>query len=195
MGNVAKMAVACPPPSNLLPSPPNTFSHPQTLPWYALQIRQRGRELCEQMLSNAGYEYFSPCARVERQWSDRKKIAHLPLFPGYIFCRLDPNKRLPVLKLPAVIGIVSAGKRLLEVDSVELEAIRTAVASKLPVESVPYLLPGEKVMISSGPLRGVLGVLERVKKQPRLLLSVTMLNRSISVEVDMSQVMPLTKAG
>ena len=195
MGNVAKMAVACSPSDNSSWSPSSLSNQPEAFPWYALQIRQRGRELCEQMLRNAGYEYFSPCQRTERQWSDRKKIVDLPLFPGYVFCRFDPFKRLPILKMPAVIGVVSAGKRLLEVDSRELEAVRVAVESRLPVEPVPYLSPGEKIIITAGPLRGVEGVLERVKKQPRLLLSITMLNRSISVEVDMSQVMPLTKAG
>jgi transcription antitermination factor NusG len=194
MEHVAKMAVACPLSNFSSFQPQNPECNLHALPWFALQIRQRGRELGEQMLASADYEYFSPCTVSERQWSDRRKLFNIPLFPGYIFCRFDPQRRLPILKMPGVIGIVSAGRQLLEVDASELAAIRMAIASKLPIEPVPYLVPGERVCIISGPLRGVEGVLEQIKKRPRLLLSVTMLNRSISVEIHSSQVESITKA-
>jgi transcription antitermination factor NusG len=160
---------------------------PASLAWFALVIHQYKREQCELMLARMGYEYLSPCVSVVREWSDRQKRMQVPLFPGYIFCRFNPEKRLALLTIPGVRAIVGSGKRFLEVDSKEIEAIRVALASRLPVERFPDLPYGQKVKVIQGPLRGVEGRLVRMKAQSRLLLSVTMLNRFVSVEVEAHQ--------
>jgi transcription antitermination factor NusG len=158
--------------------------------WFALVIHQYKREQCEQMISRMGYEYFSPCLQTIKIWSDRRKRVDVPLFPGYIFCRFNPQKRLALLQIPGVLGIVSSGKQFLEVDANEIEAIRIAMASQLPVEPYPFFTPGQKVKVTQGPLRGVKGVLVRVKAETRLILSVAILNRSVSVEVQAGHLAP-----
>jgi transcription antitermination factor NusG len=184
MGNVAEMAEVCPQ-HNYYAALGSEAAN--KVAWFALVIHQFKREQCEQMLARLGYEYFSPCTGVVRQWSDRKKVLQVPLFPGYIFCRLDPEKKLPVLKIPGVLSIVGSSRRFLEVDSKEIEAIRVAIASRLPMESFPGVVPGQKVRVTHGPLCGVEGRLVRTKAQSRLLLSVSMLNRCVSVEVEANQ--------
>lgn len=184
MQDVTEMAVAC-----SIDAGSQAHPEPATLiPWFALQIRQHGRVFCEQMLAYAGLEYFSPCTSEERTWSDRRKVLEMPLFPGYIFCRFDPNHRLPVLQTPGVLGVVSAGKQLLEIDADEIAAIRHAVRSNRAVTPVPYLAVGEKVLIRTGPFKGLEGIVERHKAKYRLLLSVSMLHRSVSVELDSAEV-------
>ena len=155
--------------------------------WFALVIHQYKRQQCEQVLTDLGYEYFSPCTCVVREWSDRQKRTQVPLFPGYIFCRFNPEKRLALLQIPGIVGIVGSSKRVLEIDPGEINAIRVALASRLPIEPVSELAPGLRVTVMQGPLRGLEGVLVREKAQSRLLLSVTMLNRAVSVEVEANQ--------
>jgi transcription antitermination factor NusG len=195
MGNVGKMAGAC---SQLghfraahlifeTGSAPSRAATPRPMAWFALVIHQYKRELCERMLARLNYEFFSPCTSVVREWSDRQKRMLVPLFPGYIFCRLNPENRVALLKVPGVRGIVGSGNRFLEVDPKEIEAIRVAHASKLPLESHPEVVLGQKVKVMQGPLRGLEGQLVRVKAQARLLLSVSMLNRAVSVEVEAHQ--------
>jgi len=53
-----------------------------------------------------GYEWFLPLLQSRRRWSDRVKEVDAPLFPGYLFCRFNPNDRLPILKTPGVTQIV-----------------------------------------------------------------------------------------
>jgi transcription antitermination factor NusG len=161
------------------------FSNPAA--WFALVIHQNKRPQCEQILTDLGYEYFSPCTWVVREWSDRQKRTQVPLFPGYIFCRFNPEKRLALLQIPGILGIVGSSKRVLEIDPSEINAIRVALASRLPIEPVSELAPGLRVTVMQGPLRGLEGVLVREKAQSRLLLSVTMLNRAVSVEVEANQ--------
>jgi transcriptional antiterminator NusG len=155
--------------------------------WFALVIHQYKRQQCEQMLAELGYEYWSPCTSIVREWSDRQKRMQVPLFPGYIFCRFNPEKRLALLQIPGVLGIVGSGKHVHEIDRSEIDAIRVALASRLPLKAVPEVVPGQKVMVMQGPLCGLEGVLIRVKTQSRLLLGVSMLNRAISVEVEAHQ--------
>lgn len=177
------MAVACPESDIGLFGMIDTPRTVPLYPWFALQVRQRDLSRCETSLASKSYELFSPKTTEVHHWADRKKRVEVPLFPGYIFCRLNPENRLPVLQIPGVLGIVSSGKALLEVDPKEMEAIRIAVASKAHMEPIPHLVVGNKVRLKSGPLAGLEGVLERIQNQTRLILSVAMLNRSVSVEV------------
>src|SRR5438309_7600393 len=77
--------------------------------WYALQLRTRFEKVVAMHLRGKGYEEYLPTFKSRRQWSDRVKEIELPLFPGYIFCKLDATNRLPVLVIPGVISVVSFG--------------------------------------------------------------------------------------
>src|SRR5437764_7400051 len=78
-------------------------------PWYALMVKPGQEKFASRALRNRGYEELSPRCKVRRQWSDRIKQVEVSLFPGYLFCKLNPNDRMPVLTAPGVFGIVSFG--------------------------------------------------------------------------------------
>ncbi len=135
-------------------------------------------------LRHKGYELFLPLYECRRRWSDRIKELELPLFPGYLFCRFNPLDRLPILMTPGVIQIVGVGKSPIPVDDADIVAIQTAVGSGLPRQPWPFLEIGQRVKVESGPLTGVEGILIGFKGHHRLVLSVTLLQRSVAVEVD-----------
>src|SRR5271167_2878479 len=92
--------------------------------WFALRVRSNHERISSQHLRHRGYEEFSPTYKAEKQWSDRKKVADRFLFPGYVFCRLNPNHRLPVLTIPGVVGIVGFGEGASPIPDSEIERIR-----------------------------------------------------------------------
>jgi transcription antitermination factor NusG len=141
-------------------------------------------------LLDKGFESFLPFYRQRSRWSDRIKEIQLPLFPGYLFCRFDLNKRLPILITPGVIHVVGIGKNPFPVDDEEISAIQTIVLSSLGVEPQPYLSIGQRVCIEIGPLAGVEGILISRKGSNRLVVSVSLLQRSVAVEIDESWVLP-----
>jgi transcription antitermination factor NusG len=112
----------------------------------------------------------------------------LPLFPGYVFCRFNPLDRLPILKIPGVIQIVGFNRQLVAVDEEEIRAIQALVASGIPNHPFPYLEVGDKVRIESGPLRGLEGLLVEFQGNHQLVLSVTLLQRSVAVKIDSASV-------
>jgi transcription antitermination factor NusG len=154
------------------------------LPWFALQVRARYEQGVADHLNGKGYELFLPIHKCRKRWSDRVKEVEAPLFPGYLFCRLNPQDRLPILKTPGVIQVVGSNRTPTAVDEDEIQAIQAMVASGIPNRPWPFLATGDRVRIESGPLSGLEGILVEFKGNHRLVLSVTLLQRSVAVEID-----------
>ena len=158
----------------------------QQWPWFAIMARTGREKSATMLLENAGYECFLPVSKYTRRWSDRMKQIEVPLFSGYLFCRMNPHNRLPVLMTPGVIQIVGAGKTLIPVQEDEISAIQRAVKNGLATMPWPYLQVGHVARIEEGPLRGMTGIIVKIKSGMKLVLSVTLLQRSVAVEVDRS---------
>jgi transcription antitermination factor NusG len=160
------------------------------LPWFALQVRTRHEMAVAEHIRGVGFELFLPLNKCRKHWSDRVKEVESPLFPGYLFCRCDPQNRLPILKIPGVIQIVGNNRQPIPVDEAEISAIQTLVTSGIPNQPWPFLEVGERVRFEAGPLRGLEGVLVELRGSRQLILSVTLLQRSIAVEMDAAAVRP-----
>ncbi len=153
--------------------------------WFAIQVRPRHEFIAAAHLCHKGYEQFLPTYKVKRNWSDRQKEIELPLFPGYIFCRFDAQLRVPIVSTPGVVRVVGAH---MPIAQGEMEAIQQVMSHGIPAEPCPYLKIGSKVQVTAGPLAGVCGILQVHKNQHRLILSVTLVENSISVEIDRKNV-------
>jgi transcription antitermination factor NusG len=163
-------------------------------PWFAVRVRSNHERVAAAHLRERGYEEFSPSWKTERRWSDRTKEVDQFLFPGYVFCRLNPLDRLPVLTAPGVVDLVGFGKVPAPIPDQEIESIRRMVQSGLFVMPWPFLELGRRVLIERGPLAGVEGILDEVKGKCRLVVSVQLLQRSVSAEVDRKWIRPLPTA-
>ncbi len=158
--------------------------------WFAVSVRERYEQPIAEALAAKNIEAFSPMVTVRRQWCDRVKTMETPLFPGYIFCRIDPAYRMPVLIIPGVHYFVGIGHVPYPVPDAEIESIQTLVRSGLPALSRPYLAKGDRVRVWEGPLRGVEGVLLEARNGLELVVSISLLQRSVAVVVNAAWVLP-----
>ena len=142
-------------------------------------------------LTERNLEAFLPTVPRWSRWKDRKKKIDWPLFPGYCFARIEPGARLSVLTCAGVVSIVSFDGELVPVPDSEIESIRTLVTSALPYDPCPMLKTGTPVEVTHGPLKGVIGKLQRKGPHARLVLSVDLIGRGVSVQVDAADVKPL----
>lgn len=156
----------------------------QQWPWFAVLVRTGREKTANLLLENAGYECFLPVSKSRRQWSDRTKLIEVPLFPGYLFCRMNPHNRLTVLMTPGVMQIVGVGKTPVPVEEEEVEAIQRVQKSGLSAMPWPYMQIGNVAQILEGPLRGLTGIIVKIKSGMKLVLSVSLLQRSVAVEVE-----------
>jgi transcription termination/antitermination protein NusG len=165
------------------------------LPWYGIHVRSKFERVVSATLSGKGYEEFLPLCRTRRAWSDRSKELEVPLFPCYLFCRIDVGDRLlPILTTPGVISIVAAGKVPVSIPDSEIDAIKTVIGSGLQAEPWPQLVVGSKVIIEKGPLAGIEGVTLEMNKRQRLIVSISLLQRSVAVEIEPDWARPLSTA-
>jgi transcription antitermination factor NusG len=161
------------------------------LSWYALQVWSRKESSVSTHLRGLGFECFLPTYKSQRQWSDRVKEFEQPLFPGYLFCRFDFQNRRPLVMAPGVLQIVGNGKQPIPVPREEIERIQLAVNSDALRQPWPYIEVGERVRVNHGSLRGLEGILINFKGSHRVVLSVSLLQRSVAVEVDLAWVTAL----
>jgi transcription antitermination factor NusG len=165
----------------------NLFPNPARQ-WYAVRVRSNYEANVGAVLDQKGVEKFLPTYRSRRKWSDRVKTLDLPLFPGYLFCRIPLDERNLVLTTGGVVDIVGVGRIPAPISEEEIEAVRTVVQAHAHAEPWPFLQIGQKVKIKGGALSGLEGILVRVKNSWRLVISVTLLERSVAVEVDAAYV-------
>jgi transcription antitermination factor NusG len=158
--------------------------------WFALQIKAGHERATALMLRHKGYEEFLPLRKVKRQWSDRAKELEVPLFPGYMFCQFNADIGAPIITTPGVIRLVGIGKVPVAVSDEEINAIQTLIKSGLYTQPWPYLRVGQTVRVESGPLEGLQGIVLLIKNQYRLIISVSLLHRSVSVEIDRDWIKP-----
>lgn len=116
------------------------------------------------------------------------KEVQAPLFPGYIFCRMNPAERLPVLKCSSVIEVVSSGRTPIQVDPAEIDAIWRIVETNSRCAPHPYLAIGQTVELDRGPLKGMNGIL--LEDHGGLVVSVTLLQRSVRVSIEEAWIDP-----
>jgi transcriptional antiterminator NusG len=152
-------------------------------PWFALYVKNRHEKKIASSLEGKGFEAFLPTYPKHHQHS---KKFELPLFPGYVFCRLPVGDKLPVVSTPGVFLIVGNGSPGAIVPETEIEGIRRTMESGCMVKPWPYVSRGERIHLRSGPLRGVEGVVMDETHDDWLILSVHLLQRSLAVKVDRS---------
>lgn len=161
--------------------------------WYVLFVRTNQEKRVAQNLKCNDVEHFLPCYSSMRQWKDRRVKLEMPLFPGYVFVKLPLIERIKALKVPNVISLVGAGSSYAEISEEEIAWIQRGVESGTALPH-PHLAIGQRVMIKSGVMAGMEGVLLQMKNSARVVVSLDSINRAFVVEIDGACLEPLRGA-
>ena len=156
--------------------------------WFALVVKPRFDKAVARALEVKGYETFLPLYKKVHNYGKRSKHFELPLFPGYVCCRFDVNTRRPILSTPGVVRVLGVGSMPLPVSDIEVNSLRAAIEARLPVQPFPFLDMGQRVRINSGVLAGVEGIVLGPRTRLRLVISITLLHRSVVLEIDRDRV-------
>jgi transcription antitermination factor NusG len=167
----------------LLTSPGLT---PEQLSWFAIQTRPRYEKKVTAELQEKGIKTFLPLYSALHQWSDRRRLVHLPIFPGYVFVRIAPalNARIAVLRTNGVTNFVGVRNIGVAIPDYEIEAVQAVIEGGSTFEPHPYLKVGQRVCIRGGCLDGVSGVLMAVNGDHSLIISVSLIQRSIAMRIE-----------
>ena len=152
------------------------------LRWYALFVRSNQEKRVAEHLSYRSIQNFLPTYQLLSQWHDRKVKLLRPLFPGYVFVRLSLADRLKVLLVPNVVNLVGTQTAPSGIGDEEIDWIRRGVAGG-NAEPHPYLQAGDFVVIKTGAMAGMEGVLVRTQNKTRVLIQLDSISRAFTIEV------------
>ncbi len=153
------------------------------MPWYAIYTRPRHEKTVNEKLLEKDYEAFLPLVKRVSQWKDRKKKVEEPLFKSYMFVNFEYKYRFDVLETNGVVKIINFNGNPAVVPDWQIESLKKMLESPEPVQVEPYLSPGELVEITTGPMRGMKGTIDRRKGKYHLVLTIDGIMQSVSVEV------------
>jgi transcriptional antiterminator NusG len=162
--------------------------------WYATYTRSKHEQKVNDRLEKKNIETFLPLIERWSRRKDRRKKIHLPLFPGYLFVRteMDVHTHLEILKTDSVVRVLCYNGKPAPIPDEQIHAIQVLVKNGMAVSPYPYLKEGMRVRVVNGPLIGVEGILLKTKpNKHRLVLSVDLLQESVSVEIDELDVEPI----
>ena len=158
--------------------------------WFAIAVKPRYDKVVARILATKGFETFLPLYTKQHRYGERCKRSELPVFPGYMFCRFNAKRRLPILTTPGVTSILGTGNRPSPLPEAEITSLQTAIKARIPLLPFPFIQVGHRVRIEAGVLAGVVGTVVKVGQSARLVLSVTLLHRSVLLEIDRSHLCP-----
>lgn len=155
----------------------------EALHWYALNVRPRHEfRVCQAIEALGTAEGFLPVYQDRRRWSDRFKTVEVPLFPGYVFARLNWDRaRISVLRVSGVVSFVGFGGSAASVPDSEIDSVRIALATGFPVRAWPFLKPGQSIRVDAGPLRGAEGVIVKQRDEWHMVVTIAILQRAVAV--------------
>jgi len=151
--------------------------------WFAIQVRPRQEKAVAVQLRYKGYEDFLPLCRLGRRMGRENARREIPLFPGYVFCRVVGDEYGLIVTTPGVIRFVG-GRQPVPADDSEIAALQQAVSAGLPMQPWPAFQTGDPVELTEGPLRGCYGVLVDWKDERQVVLTISLLGRAVVVQVE-----------
>jgi transcription antitermination factor NusG len=163
-----------------------------TAKWFAAYTASHHEKHVFDQLTTRNVESFLPLYKARRQWKKRTPVTlDLPLFPNYVFVRIQREARASVLGTPGVFSIVGSTKNAWELPEREIEAMRNGLQDR-KVEPHPYLNVGERARVTSGMLAGLEGIIIRKKNNLQIVLSLDQIMQSVAIEVDASELEPIS---
>jgi transcription antitermination factor NusG len=159
---------------------------PEELNWYAVHTKSRHEKRVAEQFEEKLICTFLPLLRGIHKWSDRQCKVEIPMFSCYTFVQMaqTPYERATILRTPGVLGFVGNERRGAPIPREQIESLQKAISGNIPCFAHPFINAGMRVRIRGGALEGVEGILERGSGDRRVVVSLELLHRSISIQVE-----------
>src|ERR1700756_1554804 len=159
--------------------------------WYAGYTASRHEKRVAEHFAQRGVEHFLPLYETIHRWNNGRHRVQLPLFPGYIFVHIALGDRRRVIEVPGFVRLVGFNSLPCLLPEVDINRMKEALNKGVVAEPYPYLTVGRRVEVLNGPLQGMTGILLRRQNKCRVVISVDLIMRSMAVEVEAADVVPV----
>ena len=152
--------------------------------WIVVRSKPRSEKVAYKEMINKNIEAYLPLLKERRKWSDRKKWVEFPLFSSYLFARIDLKDSIFVLQTQGVNTIIKFGEKIAIVQDDVIKAMRLAIDGGYQLEPAEYFVEGNLVEVIAGPMKGVCGIVARLKGQSRLIIKIDAIQQALSVQIE-----------
>lgn len=155
-----------------------------TYKWYPVYTQPRAEKKAHQALVNKGIETYLPIRRQLKQWSDRKKWVDEPFIKSYLFVHIAEHEQAEILMTKGIARFIYFGGKITPMPDRQIDDLRLLMTSSIELEvTEEHLLPGEKIIIKAGPLKGMTGEIISYRSQKQLILRLENLGCCIIIHV------------
>jgi transcription antitermination factor NusG len=162
--------------------------------WYAGYTASRHEKRVAEHFAQRGVEHFLPLYETIHRWNNGRHRVQLPLFPSYIFVHIALRDRRRVIEVPGFVRLVGFNSLPCPLPEVDINRMKEALNKGVVAEPYPYLTVGTRVEVRNGPLQGMTGILLRRQNKCRVVISVDLIMRSMAVEVEAADVVPVRRS-
>jgi len=157
--------------------------------WYPIYTRSRAEKKTQSELEKKNIITYLPLKKVEKQWSDRKKIVEEPLLKSYLFVYISFKEYTEVLMTYGVSRFIYFSGTIASIPDQQIADLKLllAISSDLEVNELD-LSPGEKVLIKAGPFKGILAELVSLKNSKKIVLRLHNLGYAININTSMAYI-------
>ena len=152
--------------------------------WIVVRSKPRSEKVAYKELVSKNIEAYLPLLKERRKWSDRKKWVEFPLFSSYLFARIDIKNSIFVLQTQGVNTIIKFGEKIAVVQDDVIKAMRLAIEGGYQLEPTEYFVEGNLVEVIAGPMKGVSGIVARLKGQSRLIIKIDAIQQALSIQIE-----------
>ena len=160
--------------------------------WYPIYTRSRAEKKTQEELTRKNIETYLPLVKVEKQWSDRKKVVEEPLLKSYLFVYISAREYAEVLMTCGVSRFIYFSGKIASIPIKQLEDLKLLLAKNADLELINYDLSlREKVLIKAGPFKGIIAELVSLNNKKSLVLRLENIGCSILIKTTMAHIEPL----
>ena len=151
--------------------------------WIAVYTKSRHEQIVVNELNKKNIESYCPMFKERRQWSDRKKWVHFPLFRSYVFANIEINENIYVLQTIGVIKIVKFQEKISIIPDQVIDNMKNIIEGGYNIEQADYFIKGDEVCVVSGPLKGLDGVVLDLRGANKIIIKIESIQQAFSVEI------------
>ena len=161
--------------------------------WIAVYTKSRHEKVVIQELENKNIEAYCPIFKERRQWSDRKRWVEFPLFRSYVFAKIELKNSIYILQTTGVHHIIKFQGNISIIPDEIIQNIKSIIDGCFTVEQVEYFVKGDEVIVVDGPLKGMEGIVVKIKNENKLVLKVAAIQQAIAVQIHPGYLKPMKK--
>lgn len=157
--------------------------------WHAAYTKARREKNVSCLLDKSGIYNYLPLYKTMRIWSDRKKTVMLPLFPSYIFVKINKHQYDTVLNIPGIIRIIGFEDKPAIIPEWQIEAIKRIQEEDACIEVANIKpKPGDDLEVIKGKLKGLKGELFEYRGKKKIAVKLDAIETSIIINIPLNNI-------